>query len=67
MKRHEVLRHLRFHGCILKREGRRHSLYLNPANSVVEAVPRHVEIDNKLVEKICKRLEISPPGKQHRG
>jgi len=28
-----------------------------------EAVPGHVEIDNRLVEKICKRLEIRPPGK----
>lgn len=55
MKRREFLRHLRFHGCILKREGARHSLYQNPVNGVIEAVPRHVEIDNKLVEKICKK------------
>jgi hypothetical protein len=65
MKRHELLRHLRFHGCILKREGTKHSLYLNPVNGVVEAVPRHVEIDNRLAEKICKRFEIPLPGKQH--
>jgi len=58
MKRHEFLRHLRYYGCILKREGSRHSLYQNPVNGMVEAVPRHVEIDNKLVEKICKNLEI---------
>ena len=64
MKRREFLRHLRFHGCILKREGARHSLYENPANGIVEAVPRHVEVDNRLVEKICKRLEIPLPGKQ---
>lgn len=64
MKRHELLRHLRFHGCILKREGARHSLYQNPANGVVETVPRHVEIDNRLAAKICKRLEIPQPGKQ---
>jgi len=63
MKRHELLRHLRFHGCILKREGARHSLYQNPANGVVEAVPRHVEIDNRLAAKICKRLEIPQPGR----
>jgi len=63
VKRRSFLRHLRFHGCVLKREGTRHSLYQNPVNGAVEAVPRHVEIDNRLVEKICKRLEIRPPGK----
>ncbi|RKX55394.1 MAG: addiction module toxin, HicA family [Thermotoga sp.] len=53
MKRSEFLRYLRFHGCILKREGARHSLYQNPANGVVEAIPRHVEIDNRLVRKFA--------------
>lgn len=64
MKRHELLRHLKYYGCVLKREGARHSLYQNPFNSIVEAIPRHVEIDNKLAEKICKRLEITLPGKR---
>jgi hypothetical protein len=62
MKRRELLRHLRFYGCILKREGAKHSLYQNPVNGVVEAVPRHVEISNKLAEKICNRLAIPQPG-----
>jgi len=64
MKRHELLRHLRHYGCILKREGARHSLYQNPVNGIVEAIPRHVEIDNKLAERICKELEIPFPGKR---
>ncbi len=29
MKRREFLRHLERHGCILDREGRRHSIYRN--------------------------------------
>lgn len=62
MKRHELLRHLRAYGCILKREGARHSLFVNPANGVTETVPRHVEIDNRLVKKICSRLGIPEPG-----
>jgi mRNA interferase HicA len=49
-------------GCVLKREGSRHSLYQNSVNGVVEAIPRHIEIDNRLVENICKRLEIPFPG-----
>jgi mRNA interferase HicA len=52
MKRHEFLRHLRVNGCILKREGAKHSLYMNPINGVVETVPRHVEIDNRMARKI---------------
>ena len=61
MKRHEFLRHLRVNGCILKREGARHSLYMNPINGVVETVPRHVEIDNRLAKKICNQLGIPEP------
>ena len=61
MKQRDLLRHLRFCGCMLKREGARHSLYVNPQNGAIEAVPRHVEVDNRLVEKICKRLEIPLP------
>lgn len=51
MKQEEFLRHLRCYGCILKREGARHSLYQNPLNGKIEALPRHIEIDNRLAEK----------------
>jgi len=44
-----------------KREGAKHSLYMNPINGVVETVPRHVEIDNRLASKICNRLGIPEP------
>lgn len=44
MKRGALLRHLRLHGCYLKREGAAHSLWTNPATGAVEAVPRHTEI-----------------------
>ncbi len=58
MKRGSLLRHLRKHGCYLKREGREHSLWCNPKTGEVEAVPRHVEIPNKLAKKICHGLSI---------
>ena len=32
------------HGCVLDREGGRHSIYRNPANGRCAAVPRHREI-----------------------
>ena len=58
MKREKLLRHLRQHGCALKREGRAHSIWVNPSTGSTETVPRHVEIDNRLVKKICKGLDI---------
>lgn len=61
MKRVKLLRHLRRHGCILKREGGRHSLWMNPQNGVMEAVPRHTEIPDVLAKKICRRLGVSEP------
>ncbi len=51
MKRSSLLRHLRKHGCILKREGAAHSLWMNPATGAVEAVPRHTEVSNQLEKK----------------
>ncbi len=58
MKRNALLRHLRKHGCHLKREGRSHSLWTNPQTGEVEAVPRHTEIPNVLARKICRGLSI---------
>jgi mRNA interferase HicA len=61
VKRHELLEHLRKHGCILIREGRRHSWWGNPANGQRSAVPRHAEIPDPLCRKICRDLGIPPP------
>jgi mRNA interferase HicA len=58
VKRSALLRHLRRHGCVLKREGAAHSLWTNPANGLVEAIPRHTEIPNMLAKKICRNLGI---------
>ena len=54
MKRSSLLRHLRRHGCFLKREGRSHSLWTNPATGAVEAVPRHVEIADNLAQDLSR-------------
>ncbi len=61
MKRRSLLKHLQKHGCMLKREGKEHSLWTNPETGAVEAVPRHTEISNKLAKKICRRLSITEP------
>ena len=62
MKRNALLKHLRLHGCVLKREGRSHSLWLNPTTGVVEAVPRHTEISNLVARKICRNLSVPEVG-----
>jgi mRNA interferase HicA len=58
MKRSTLLKHLRRHGCILKREEASHSLWENPSTGHVEAVPRHTEIPNLLAKKICRALSV---------
>lgn len=58
MKRHELVRHLEAHGCYLLREGRRHSVFVNPAVNSTSAVPRHTEINEFLARKICRDLQV---------
>ena len=63
MNRSTLLRHLRQHGCYLKREWRSHSLWCNPATGAVEAIPRHIEIPDLLVRKILRGLSIPEIGR----
>lgn len=58
MKRGDLLRHLREHGCELLREGGRHSWWYNRTQNRRSAVPRHNEISDFLARKICKDLGI---------
>jgi mRNA interferase HicA len=58
VKRGALLRHLRRYGCVLKREGRSHSLWLNPQTGEVQTVLRHSEIAEKLVIRICDGLSV---------
>lgn len=61
MKRRDVVAHLLLHGCQLMCEGARHSLWENPFNKRISTLPRHREINDYLVKKICKDLEIRMP------
>ena len=63
MKRTALLRHLRRHGCYLKREGGSHSLWENPLTGELEAVPRHTEIPDRLAGKICRGLSMPALGR----
>jgi predicted RNA binding protein YcfA (HicA-like mRNA interferase family) len=61
MKRVDLVRHLETHGCRLLRDRGRHSVYVHDANRQVSAVPRHREINDFLVRRICRDLGIPEP------
>jgi predicted RNA binding protein YcfA (HicA-like mRNA interferase family) len=61
VKHRDLLNHLRKEGCILHREGARHSVFLNPENGHLATVPRHREIEILLARKICRQLDIPVP------
>lgn len=63
MKRSTLLKHLRRHGCFLKREGSALSLWSNPNTGAVEAIPRHVEIADRLARKICRGRSVPEVGR----
>jgi predicted RNA binding protein YcfA (HicA-like mRNA interferase family) len=58
MKRNVLLRHLKENGCTLDREGKKHSIYINLKTDEWTAVPRHPDIKEITVMKICKELGI---------
>ncbi|MGD0567644.1 MAG: type II toxin-antitoxin system HicA family toxin [Candidatus Sulfotelmatobacter sp.] len=61
MKRADLIRHLDVHGCVLIREGGRHSVYYNPAAQRTTTVPRHREVKNPTAIRICKQLGVPNP------
>ena len=61
MKRLNLIRHLEKSGCVMLREGGSHTVYVNRATKKVSTVPRHREINEFLVRKICRELEIQQP------
>jgi predicted RNA binding protein YcfA (HicA-like mRNA interferase family) len=61
MKRRDLIRHLQKNGCRFVREGGEHSIWENPAAKRRSAVPRHREIPEHTVARICKQLEIPGP------
>jgi len=63
VKRKALLKHLVRYGCELLREGARHSVFWNPVNRRTSTVPRHLEIADRLAEKICRDLDV--PGPKH--
>ena len=61
MKRRALISHLSKQGCELLREGGNHSWWLHRPTNRRTAIPRHAEVHDLLVKKICKDLGIPEP------
>lgn len=60
MKRADLERHLREHGCQLIDERGNHSKWGGPGGERAP-IPRHRELGTGLVRAICKQLNIPAP------
>jgi predicted RNA binding protein YcfA (HicA-like mRNA interferase family) len=60
VKRAELERHLRNHGCRFVGEGGRHAKWRGPS-SRPSAIPRHREIKPGTVRTICRQLDVPVP------
>jgi predicted RNA binding protein YcfA (HicA-like mRNA interferase family) len=61
MKRVDLVRTIERLGCDLVRHGGKHDWYRNPASGVLQAVPRHREIKERLAQRIIRML-ANPAG-----
>jgi mRNA interferase HicA len=61
VKRIDVVRHVESQGCRLLRDKGKHTVYFNPSNNQTSTIPRHREINEFLVRKICRDLGVQEP------
>jgi len=61
MKLADVERHRHQQGCVLLRQGGKHTVWLNPQARKISSLPRHRDIKEGTVHAICKQLEILQP------
>jgi hypothetical protein len=61
LKRRDLERHLRDHGCGPIREGRNHAIWANQPLDLRTSVPRHREIPTGTARAICRQLGIPAP------
>jgi mRNA interferase HicA len=58
IKRRDLERHLRAHGCRLLREGAKHAVWCSGDGVRVSTVPRHSEIPRGTARAICRQLGV---------
>ncbi len=64
MKRRDLERHLREHGCDFHHDGGKHDVWINLTTLVQDAIPRAREIKTGTARSICKQLQVPPPQKK---
>jgi len=58
MKREKLFKYLKMYNCVIFREGKKHTIVINRDNDKVTPVPRHSDVNDKLILSICKDLHI---------
>ncbi|MCH8314477.1 MAG: type II toxin-antitoxin system HicA family toxin [Planctomycetes bacterium] len=61
MKRRDLEKHLREHGCDLHHHGRRHDVWIHAKTLRHVSVPRHNELKRGTVRAICEKLAVPSP------
>ena len=56
MKRVDLIRAIELAGCVLIRHGGKHDWYRNPRTGVLQPVPRHREVNERLARHIIRML-----------
>lgn len=61
MKVSEIVRLMKKHGCIIKRHGAEHDIWINPITGGEASVPRHgsKELPTGTANKILKCLKLN--------
>jgi len=58
MKRRDLEKHLRQHGCVLNNHAANHDIWVNMINEAKSPIPRHNEVKWKTARVICKQLGV---------
>jgi mRNA interferase HicA len=62
VKRLDLIRALEQAGCVLVRHGAKHDWYRHPVTGVLQAVPRHREVNEHLARRILRLMTDPPAG-----
>jgi predicted RNA binding protein YcfA (HicA-like mRNA interferase family) len=57
MKRFLLIQTITNNGAVFVRHGSKHDIYENPATGVMEQVPRHPDVHERLAKEIIKALK----------
>jgi predicted RNA binding protein YcfA (HicA-like mRNA interferase family) len=63
VKRTDLIRTIEGFGCVFVRHGGKHDWYRSPITGVLQPVPRHRELNERLAKHIIKLLS-NPEGRR---